>query len=857
MLKRRLTIILICAAIVSGCAGGRPYRQGMQAASNGDWDTAVKYFTQAVQDNPNKPDYKIALERAQQSASLEHISRARELEQKDQLDMALLEYRKALENDASNRLAAAKAVELEKTIRDRIEAGRPKPRIDTLREQARQQRPLLDPASRDPIKVTFNNASLRDILRTIGDMTGINVTFDQQFQDRAYTVTLDGVTLEQSLQQIMTANQKFYKVVDPRTIIVVDDTPTKHAQYDDLVVKVFYVSHVEAQELSQMVSTIMRVPQMAVQPTLMANKTANTITVRATAAVVDIIERIIRSNDKPRAEVLIDVQILEVNRNRAKQFGLNLNAYALGFTFSPEVSPPNTSANLSQPPPSPPPFNLNTISQGVSTADFYMSVPTAQVRFLESDSHTKTIAKPQLRGAEGQKLTLNLGDDIPVLSTVFGAAAQGGFASIPQSSFNYRSVGVILEVTPRVTYDGEIILELLVENSTLGTPILVAGQLVPTFGSRKVTTKLRLREGESNLLAGLLRERDRKDLRGFPGILRLPVFKQFLSDNDQQIEQTDIVMLLTPHIVRTHELTADDLAPIYIGTQQNIGLGGPPPLIAPAPDAPAPAPAPAAAARRTPSPQPGMPRPPVASEPGAQPVNPTPPPGTFPVPTMPTPAPDQPSFPTPAPPTGTPPTAGPAPAGATPPAGVTPAPTAAPPAGATPTPEAAPPGAVGPTPGATPARDPAAFPATTDPAATATPAQVIVTVPGTAFQIAGGPYTVPVSINNASRVSVVTLTVTFNPNVLRARMVQDGTFMRQGGISATFTPRIDAATGRVDIAITRAGDQAGASGSGLLAALLFDAVGQGGSMIQVSGVASTPDGAPVPLQFSPVTVTVR
>jgi type II secretory pathway component GspD/PulD (secretin) len=851
VLKRRLTTILICVAIVSGCAGGRAFRRGQEAARTGDWDAAVKFFTEAVQENPNKPDYKIALERAQQSASLEHISKARELEQKDQLDVALIEYRKALETDASNRLAAAKVAELEKTIRDRIEASRPKPRIDTLREQARQQRPLLDPASRDPIKVTFNNASLRDILRTIGDMTGINVTFDQQFQDRAYTVTLDGVTLEQALQQIMTANQKFYKVTDPRTIIVVDDTPTKHAQYDDLVVKVFYVSHVEAQELSQMVSTIMRVPQMAVQPTLMANKTANTITVRGTAAVVDIIERIIRSNDKPRAEVLIDVQILEVNRARAKQFGLNLNAYAVGFTFSPEASPPNTSSPPTSTPTSPPPFNVNTISQGISTADFYASVPTALVKFLETDSHTKTIAKPQLRGAEGQKLTLNLGDDIPVLSTVFGAAASGGFANIPQSSFNYRSVGVILEVTPRVTYDGEIILELLVENSTLGGSIEVAGQSVPTFGSRKVTTKLRLREGESNLLAGLLRERDRKDLRGFPGLLRLPVFKQFLSDNDQQIEQTDIVMLLTPHIVRTHELTADDLAPIYIGTQQNIGLAGPPPLIAPAPDVPAPN---AAAATRRPTPgapAPGLPRPPVASEPGAQPVNPEPPPGTFPVPTMPTPPEPPPAptaatpTPTPAPATGTPPVTGPAGATPTTPPGgvVTPAPTTEPaPAGATP-------GAA--------VRDPSAFPATAAPSATATPAQIIVTVPGTAFQIAGGPYTVPISINNASRVSVITLTVTYNPNVLRARMVQDGTFMRQGGISATFTPRIDAASGRVDIAVTRAGDQAGASGSGLVAALLLDAVGQGGSMIQVSGVASTPDGAPVPLQFSPVTVTVR
>ena len=853
MLRRRLVIVLVLAVAISGCAAGRAYRRGQEAARGGDWDAAVQYFRQAVQENPDKPEYKIALERAMQSAAQEHISRARQLEEKDQLDAALIEYRRALETDTTNRLAAAKAAELEKIIRERIEASRPKPRIDELRAQARAaQRPLLDPASREPIKVTFTQAALRDILRTLGDMSGINVTFDAQFTDRLYSITLDGVTLEQALQQVLTANQKFYKVLDPRTIIVVDENPTKRAQYDDLVVKVFYVSHVDATELSQLVGTIMRLPQMAMQPTVLPNKTANTITVRASAAVVDIIERIIQANDKPRAEVLIDVQILEVNRARAKQFGINLNNYAIGLTFSPEVSPPNTSSPPSAPPASPPPFNLNTISQGISTADFYASVPTALIKFLESDSHTKTIAKPQLRGAEGTKLTLNLGDDIPVLSTVFGSAAAGGFANIPQSSFNYRSVGVILEVTPRVTYDGEIILELLVENSTLGGSIDVAGQSVPTFGSRKVTTKLRLREGESNLLAGLLRERDRKDLRGFPGLLRLPVFKQFLSDNDQQIEQTDIVMLLTPHIVRTHELTASDLAPIYIGTQQNIGLGGPPPLIAPvpAPDVPAAAgttPGAVAPSASTPgAPAPGLPRPPVSSEPGAQPSARPAPPGTFPVPTMPAP-------PTEKPPATTPPTTAP-------PAEVAPgAPTPAPATpGTQPTPPAttAPAGTTPATPGA-PVRDPAVAPPAADPSATATPAQIIVTPPGTIFQIGGGPYTVPVSINNASRVSVITLSITFNPNVLRVRTVQDGTFMRQGGVTASFTPRIDAAAGRVDIAITRTGDQAGASGAGLLAALMIDAVGSGGSMIQVSGVANTPDGAAIPLQFSPVTVTVR
>jgi general secretion pathway protein D len=815
VVKQRLVVVIVLSAVMTGCTAGRAFRSGEEAARLGDWDAAVTYFTRAVQENPDKPEYRIALERARQSAAQEHISRARVLEQKDQLDLALIEYRQALEMDPTNRTAASRAAALEQTIRDRIEAARPKPRIETLREQAAQVRPLLDPGSRVPLKMTFNQSSLRDVLNTIGQASGINVQFDAQFTDRPVSVTLDGVTLEQALQQIMTTNQKFYKVLDPKTIIVIDDNPTKHAQYDDLVLKVFYISHVEAQELSQLVNTIMRIPQMAVQPQMMPNKTANTIVVRATAHVMDVIERLIRANDKPRAEVVIDVQILEVNRARAKQFGINLNAYALGFTFSPEVAPPNTSAPPVAPPASPPPFNLNTISQGISTADFYMSIPTALVRFLESDDRTRTIAKPQLRGAEGQKLTLNLGDDIPVLQTVFGAAAPGGVAAVPQSSYSYRSVGVNLEVTPRVTYEGEIILELMIENSTLGSSIDVGGQLAPTFGTRKVSTRLRLREGESNLLAGLLGERERKQLRGFPGLLRLPVFSQFLSDNEQQIEQTDIVMLLTPHIVRTHELTAQDLSPIYIGTQQNVGLSGPPPLIAPPPE---PVPSvgeatPSTIVPSTPGVAPGgVPRPPVASEPGVPPVNKPVPPGTTAMPAPVTPLP------------GTPPTA---------PTGV----------------PATPPG--------TPPRDPAAPATPPAGAAAATPAQIIITTPGTAFQVAGGPYTVPLSINNAQRVSQVTLTVTYNPGILRVRNAQDGTFMRQGGVTVSFTPRIDAAAGRVDIAIMRSGDQIGASGAGLLTALLFDAVAPGSATIQVSGMATTPEGTPVNLQFNPVTVTVR
>ncbi len=843
VLKRRLVVLVVLTALVSGCAAGRAYRRGQESARGGDWDAAVAYFTRALQENPDNAQYKISLERAMQSAARDHISRARELEAKDQLDGALIEYRKALEMDATNRLAESRAAELERTIRDRIESSRPRPPIEALRQQARtQSQPLLNPANKEPLRVTFNNSSLRDVLTTLGDMAGISVQFDQQyFRDVPVTVRLEGVTLEQALQQVLSANGHFYKVLNPSTIVVAQDTQAAHAKYDDLVARVFYLSHSDPTEVAQILNTVMRIPATAL-PAIFPNKTANTINVRATAPMMEVIEKLIHANDKPRAEVVIDVQILEVNRNRTKEYGLNLSNYSLGLTFSPEVAPPNTTGPV--PPTAPPPFNLNTISQGVSTADFYLTVPTAAVRFLATDLHTKQIAKPQLRGAEGQEITLNLGEEIPVVSTVFGAAVSGGFASIPQSSFNYRPVGVNIAMTPRVTYEGEIILDLTIESSTLGPSISVAGQDVPSFSSRKVKTRLRLREGESNLLAGLLRDDQRKQLTGFPGVINVPVLRSLFGASQDTINQTDIVMLLTPHIVRTHELTADDLAPIYIGTQQNVGLTGPPPLIAPAGAGQAPAAAPGPA---TPgAAQPGPARPPVGAAPGVPPTNPPVPAGMSPVPAFP--PPPEPAAPAPAP--ANQPGAVEAPGAA--PAAAPPAPE---PGAAVPPPGAAPAQGVTP-PGAAAAAPPAATPGGAGAIPPPPPTQVIITAPRE-MRVASGPSTVPLSVNNASRLSLMTLTVTYNPNILRVRNVQEGTFMRQGGVTATFTPKIDAVAGRVDIAITRSGDQSGASGTGLLAALLVDGVGTGSSTISVTGVASTPEGTPVALEFTPVTVNVR
>ena len=537
-----------------------------------------------MQADPSKAEYRIALERAMLNASRVHFDAARQLEAKDQLDGALLEYRRTVEYDPGNRQAVDKIVQLEKLIRDRIEASRPKPAIVQLREQARQvgAAPLLNPASRAPFDLNFKQSSLRDILTFLSNATGINVIYDASFQDRPVTIQLQG-SVEQALNTLLSSNGLFYTVLDERTIVVAQDSAPNRLKYERQVAMTLPISYADATEIAQMLTAITRTTTgVTIPPVIIPNKTANTITVRATQPVIEVIQALVLSNDKPRAEITLDVEILEVSRTRTKELGLNLTQYQLGGIFSPEQAPPGTpGVAASDVTTDSRPFNINTISQGVSTSDFYLAVPQAIVKFLESDVQTRVLTQTQLRGSEGAQLVLKIGADEPYLTTSFSPIAGGGANVNPLSSYTFRTVGISVTATPRlVTDEGDVLLELLMSNDTLGPPRTVGGQAAPSFPTRSVTTKLRLRDGESHLLAGLLQDDERRSLRGFPGLISLPVVKHLFSASDDTIGQTDIVMLLTPRIIRTHQYTAQDLSPIYVGTNQNFGLTGPPPLIA-------------------------------------------------------------------------------------------------------------------------------------------------------------------------------------------------------------------------------------------------------------------------------------
>jgi len=768
-------------ALVAGCGASRFYGRGQSAAKAGNWDVAVEQYQHAIQEDPNNAEYGIALQRAMMSASVAHLDQAKMFEARGQMDDALREYRRASEYDPPNRQIAGKVAEIERRMRDAIEAARPRPttpQVQAPRPPGAGPAPLANLNSVvDPAR--FNQANLRDVINTLAEAAGIQVQYERDYQDRTVSLTLDRMTLGEALQQVLTNSGNFYKVVNQRTILVITDNPQKRQQYDEQVVQTFYLSHSDSAEVSASLNNILNIPGAQTQrPAIIPNKTSNSITARAAASVMPLIERLVQMQDTPRAEVLVDLQILEVSKARTRLYGLNLSDYAIRGVFSPEVDPRGSDGSLNTPA-----FNANTVSKGISAADFYLAVPSAVVRFLENDERTKVMAKPQLRGAEGATIRFNLGEEIPILSTAFTPIAGGGSNVNPLTSYTYRPIGIIVEMTPRVTYQDEISLELKLENSSLGVPIDVAGQSIPKFTVRKVETKLRLREGESTLLAGLLQDEERTSATGLPGLTSLPIVRQLFGNNRSVVNQTDVVMLLTPRIVRTHELTKEDLAPLFIGTQNSLGLGTPPPLIAAA-EAPAPAPAPAQ-----------------------------------------------------------PPTIFPAPAAAGVPAG----PVGGVPAGIA----VLPPGS-------------SAFPGTTSVPAAAVPGQgaasgqIVVSPPSAEFRVGAGPYNVPISISGASQISNVAVTVTYNPAVLRMRAVAEGSFMRSGGVNATFTQSGDATTGRVDIAIVRPGDMTGVAGTGLLAALLFEPVAPGQANLTVSATATAPSGMPVPLQFTPIPpVTVR
>jgi general secretion pathway protein D len=630
--------VLAAALLTQGCAAKWAYRQGKHEAEKGNWDLAVARLTKALRKDPKNIGYKIALENARIEASRFHYAEARKALAAGQLERAADELDIASKYDPSNKSILDELIITKDRIRAREEEKERMADFEAMKGRAQAARvpvPFLSPRSTAPITLRFTEVGLEKIFESLGKVAGVNILFDEGFRDKKATVNLTNVSFEEALDRIAFVNRLFYKVLDQNTVIIIPDSAANRRKYEEVLVRTFYIQNADLKEVEAIVKTMVG-PAAKVS----SNPTLQAITVVGTLDELALAERILDAHDKARGEVMVEVEILEVNRSRLKQYGLELSNYSANVSFQPTGAAGETSGGFTN-------IRAHLLSS-LNLADFVVQIPsTLFLRFLQTDATVKILAAPRLRAAEGKKTTLRIGTEVPVPVTTFQTTASiPGQAFTPATSFQYRNVGVNLELTPKVHPSGEITLEMAAEFSLLGPVTTLAGSDLPTFLTRNVNGTLRFRDGETSLIGGLLQGRENASFSGILGIQSIPILNR-LGGTRKEKEDTEILISITPHLVRAPKVTEADLASLNIGTRELVRVrGARPPLFGPE-ETPSPAPGE--------TPAPGV-SPPAGARPGPRPT-PPPPPGSGtqipPGPQLPLPSPT----PSPSPEEGPPPSA--------------------------------------------------------------------------------------------------------------------------------------------------------------------------------------------------------
>jgi general secretion pathway protein D len=562
---RALAAALACTIALGGCATGRKvYRAGEKEMAGLNYDRAVLLFSKAVSSDPGSTRYKVALSRAKMKAAQEHFAKGQAYLKASRIEAAISEFQQTVYLDPSHQYAAN---ELSKALSEwQRQQKADESEMEKLKRQAKaaapgRVAPRLNPASNIPIVLRFKDETVKKIYDALSKASGINFIYDERVDlNKKISIDLADVTFEQALGTLMTMNKHFFKIWDENTILISDDNTQKHKEYDDLVIQTFYLSNADVKDVQVLLRTLLDARQLA------QNDRLNAITIRDTPDRVQVAAKIIESNDKAKSELIVDIELLEINRTLLQNLGIDLfgpgggTGKSLNLTYGGGTSVPLN--------------NLDLLKQAGS----YLlgPIPGVVVNFLKTDADAQVIAKPQLRVSEGEKATVRIGDRIPIPTTTFNAASTGvGTVGVPITSFTYQNVGINIDVEPRVHHNKEITLKLKVEVSSLAGQISAgAGLSQPIIGTREIDTTIRLKDQETNLLAGLIREEERKSMSGVPGLSDVPVLKRIFGNTETNVQQTDIVLTLTPHIIRIPDVTEEDLLPLWIGTESNIGLRG-------------------------------------------------------------------------------------------------------------------------------------------------------------------------------------------------------------------------------------------------------------------------------------------
>ena len=631
--------------------GDKLLKLGAKAEGDQDYDKAVTYYEQALQEDAREPAYQLAAERAKRKAADQHIVAGRKLLEQQKLNEALIQFQKALLIDPSSPVSLQLVMQANAMIKERNKAPAGT-LILTPAEQARhdlEQRinslegpPVLRPINNLITSLKMNNQPARVIYESIGKLAGINVLFDPSGIDtlgatnRNFNLDLNNATLEEALQYVALVTHTFWKPISRNAIFVTQESEPKRQEYQDEVVRVFYIQNASTPNEFTEIFNAVRIGSKLTQG-LFQVATQNAIVARGTPDTMAVIEKLIHDLDRPKAEVLVDVMVWEVSKSKITNLGLalqnngnNLLSVSPGSASSTTTTGTTTTGTTTGTTGTTSTTTNGTISLSrigkLSTNDFTLTLPGAVAQALLTDSNSKLLQNPQVRVTDGGKGSLKIGEKIPYVSgSLNSAVATPGSIPYATTQFQQIDVGVNIDVEPHVNGPDDVSMHIKVEISSVVNTTTIAGVAQPVIGQKVNDSFVRMRDGEYSLLGGLSMDSDSLAVSGLPGVSNIPLLGYLFGTKARDREKDDILIALVPHIIRAQSVADQNNDGVLAGTERLVKVerkSEPQPAALPTPVTPAQTNPPAA----SPSPL-GRPMPtaPVPVQPNPNPPNPSPP----------------------------------------------------------------------------------------------------------------------------------------------------------------------------------------------------------------------------------------
>lgn len=567
------------------------YAKGQEAEARQQYEAAYDFYKQAYEQKPKDLRYRAAFEHARFEAATASVHRGQKLREEGKLEDAVAEFQKALTIDPSLFIAKQELIRTQKMINDQRnpppQAAGPPSSIERKISEAAGPAELA-PISNTPITVKMLNTKSDVVYRTVGQLAGVNVLFDPDYTPRPVTVDLSGVTLEEALEITALESKTFWRPVTTNTIFVAADNPAKRKELEQSVLKTFYLTNLsQPTELQDVVNAIRAVLDVQRVQQLLSQ---NALVVRGTPDQIALAQKLVEDLDKARPEVIVDIAVMQVSKDRSRTLGINPPTSATvqlqsninsttttGTTGSGNSATVTTSSGSNS-------INLNSLAN-LTAQNFQVTIPAANLSFVMGASDTKLIQNPQIRALDGQKASLKIGDKVPVATGSFQPGIGGvGINPLVNTQFQYLDVGVNIDITPRVHANNEVTLKITMDVSAVTGQSNIGGISQPIIGQRKIEHEIRLKDGEANLLGGIMEDQQTKQLSGIPGLAQIPILKYLFGQTTQDHSENEILFAIVPHIIRATEVNEINQRAIDIGTGTSIQLrhGPPKPAIAPA-----------------------------------------------------------------------------------------------------------------------------------------------------------------------------------------------------------------------------------------------------------------------------------